>query len=116
MNLKRSILAGIAVILLFLVVRKCDDVIDSCPPLRLVKGVEFNGVIDSLYIDKENHSYPMISFAEDWKDYYIPKYELSGFYSFLKPGDRVVKSSGNVDVVVIRNRDTSTFTLQYECP
>jgi hypothetical protein len=78
--------------------------------------MEFNGIVDSTYIDRSNHSYQMISLKGNWRDYHIPRGEISKFFFDVEVGDSLSKKSDTDTVLVFRDLDTLVYILDYDCP
>ena len=115
MTLRQKILFGIGLCILFISLKYCDTILGECYTQRLVNRMEFQGTVDSTYIDRSNNSYETISYHNDTRDYVIPRGDISGFFHNVKKGDRLMKTTKSNIVQVIRDKDTILYSIDYDC-
>lgn len=69
----------------------------------------FSGLIVDKYIDRKQHSYEKIVINENNQERVIIfNPEKGGLFNFLEVGDSIIKTEGNLKVLVIRE-DTDTI-------
>ena len=90
----------------------CKDYFDG-----VIKPLSIKGYVIEKYIDKKNHDYPQIVLNNQGKreviTLYYYDYHTSNLFNFLRKGDSLLKKSGSMEFVIIR--DHKRYTRSVTC-
>jgi hypothetical protein len=110
-------------IILIVILRNCSSEIFDikpndilCDTYRQESFTVINGIVDSVYEDKKNHSQDMLKVknGKDIQTIYL-EYDRSGLFEYLNSGDSVIKEYKSYEVVVKRSNSVKVFVLDYGC-
>lgn len=102
-------------ILVFSFLWNYDKCTKECHHKRIIKRLDFDGIVDSTFVDRKNHSYQTIVLNNQSRDEIIPDSEISGFFKLIRPGDHITKKQGTDTVSIKRDSDTIVHRLYIEC-
>lgn len=79
-------------------------------------NVEYKGIVDEKFKDKENHSAKTLIIKGKTAKKVFRKYrDRSGLYEYARVGDSVYKPKGSLKVKVIREEKETVFTIDLDC-
>ena len=108
-------------VILFLLVALIFEVIyinspsGNCVAEKEFKSKKINGYITRKFYDTASHLYPTIELSKNHSQFVIHDYDNSGFYSYVKPGDSILKKIGSLKIIVYRNSKDTFFNIDYNC-
>lgn len=106
-----------------LVLRNADDEVFGfnredarCAAFQEIKFVVFNGIVDSVFEDKRNHSINTLNInsSGNIQTVYL-EYDRSNLFNYLQPGDTVIKEYDTEVVLVSREGVITRFEIDFGC-
>jgi len=108
-------------LILIILMRNCgNDLFNFDPDEYLCQAYEqdqflvVEGVVDSVFEDKENHSANTLKVrsGENIQTIYL-EYDKSGLFEYLQKGDSIFKEHKSYKVIIKRVKKERVFTLDY---
>ncbi len=64
---------------------------------------EFNGIIESIYIDDNNHGVTSFYVNDKGNKFYVSLAKWTYASSYTKIGDSIIKKNGSLELIVVKN-------------
>ena len=91
----------------------------NCEGNEFFKNISFYGVVTNKYLDKKQHSMPVIDLLDlnDNKKYSMDFFlDISNSYEKIKIADTIRKKCGSMDVYIIENgREVFLTKVEFSC-
>jgi len=90
----------------------------ACRAYKEFRGQEYKVVIVDKYIDKKEHSYPIL-ICKDLKDNKIVNQnfvnDITGFFKFVSIGDTLIKQKNEIGITIKNALTDTPYYLNYGC-
>jgi hypothetical protein len=87
----------------------------QCYEFKEFQESAYSGLVWSKFIDPENHRAKTITLNKDELSVIYPM-DTSGFFSFVKIKDSIIKVPYKNYLTVVRNHQERKFYIYFECP
>jgi len=87
----------------------------ACSKSDEFRKMEYSGIVSKKIIDQENHRVRTITFKQDVGDVVLSR-DTSQLYTFVNPGDSIVKKKNDDYVSLFRASKIYTFKIYFGCP